>query len=273
MTRSPALLLAGCVVCAGLILIEFGSNNYHRPSSGASLPLAGFEPAAPKIRTLADAPFSPEQRRPKTPSPTNDADSQLRDVRLTGVVIGPDLRVAIFAMTGASSLMLSEGDALKGWRLDSISPEKVVLNGPAGTIVLEPKPDANLVRPPPPAAVQSDQPEASVPPTVALAGAPRQPMAVTPIAVGNLLAAVPTQPQGYPDYFPEYYPGYDQYYPSYDYYPFPFSFPYLVYGAPARIGFRFGFFHRPGGFVHGGFVHGGFVHGAAFRGGGPGGHR
>ncbi len=224
MIRLLALILAGCVVCAGLILIEFGSISNHRPSSGTCLPPTEIEPAAPEIRKLADALFSPKQRRPETPSAANDADSQLRDVRLTGVVIGPDLRIAIFAVTGASPLMLSESDTLKDWRLDSISLERVVLSGPAGSIVLEPKPDANLVRPPPPAAVQAGQLEPDVPHGVALAGAPQQPMAVTPIAIGNLSTATPVQTQGYPDYFPEYYAGYDQYYPSYDYYPSPFWF-------------------------------------------------
>jgi hypothetical protein len=55
--------------------------------------------------------------------------------------------------------VLSEGETLKGWRLESISPKVVMLSGPAGNIVLKPQPDANLVRPPPPVAVQSGQPD------------------------------------------------------------------------------------------------------------------
>ena len=209
MIRLLAFILVGCVVCAGLILIEFGSISSHRPSPGARLPLAEIEPAAPEIRKLADPLLSPTQRRPETASSAsaNDADSPLRDVRLAGVVIGPDLRIAIFAVTGTNSRALSEGEALKGWRLESISRERVVLSGPAGSIVLEPQPDANLVRPPPPVAVQSAQPR------TAMADAPGQPMAVMPIAVVNLSAATPVQTQGYPYYSPEYYPGYDPYDP------------------------------------------------------------
>jgi type II secretory pathway component PulC len=109
------------------------------------LPPAEIEPPAPEIRELAK----------ETPSSANDADSPLHDVRLTGVVIGPDLRRAIFAVTGTNSRVLSEGERLKGWRLESISPKVVMLSGPAGKIVLKPQPDANLVRPPPPVAVQS----------------------------------------------------------------------------------------------------------------------
>jgi hypothetical protein len=115
MIRLPALCLAGCVVCASLIP---GNDS---PSFEARLPV---------------------------PSSADDANSPLRDVRLMGVVIGPDLRIAIFAVSGTNPLVLSEGETLKDWRLDRISPGKVLLSGPAGTIKLEPKPDANLVRPP-----------------------------------------------------------------------------------------------------------------------------
>ena len=102
-------------------------------------------------------------------------------------MIGPDLRMAIFAVTGTNSRVLSEGETLNGWRLESISPKVVMLSGPAGNIVLKPQPDANLVRPPPPVAVQSGQPDPPV------AGAAGQPMAVTPITVVNLSGGTPVQ--------------------------------------------------------------------------------
>ena len=269
MIRLPAFILVACVVCAGLILIEFVSISGHRPSPAARLPPA-------EIRKLADPLFSPTQRRPETASSANDADSPLRDVRLTGVVIGPDLRIAIFALTGTNSRVLSEGEALKGWRLESISPEGVVLSGPAGNTVLEPQRDANLVRPPPPVAVQSGQPGA------AMAGAPGQPMAVTPIAVGNLSAATPIQTQAYPYYSPEYYSGYGTYYPWGWGNPWGWGWPVGVSvgfgecwncrfrGDSFRPGFRrFGFSHP--GFFHRGFGRFGFAHasfGGGFRGGG-----
>ena len=208
MIRLPAFILVGCVVCAGLIPIEFGSVSSHRPLPGARLPSPEIKSAAPEIRKLTDPLFSPTQRRPETASSANDADSPLRDVRLTGVVIGPDVRIAIFAMTGTNSRVLSEGETLNGWRLESISPKAVMLSGPAGNIVLKPQPDANLVRPPPPVAVQSGQPD---PP---MAGAAGQPMAVTPVTVVNLSGGTPVQTQGYPNYSPEYYSGSDRYYAS-----------------------------------------------------------
>jgi hypothetical protein len=233
MIRLPALCLAGCVVCAGLIL----SND--SASLEARLPPAKTDPTAPQIRKLVDPPSSPIQPHAEVLSSVDDADSPLRDVRLTGVVIGSDLRVAIFAVTGTNPRVLSEGETLKGWRLDSISPEKVSLSSPAGTITLEPKPDANLVRTPPPVAVRPGALEPSLPQGMALAGVPEQPSAMTPIPIGNLSAAF--QPEGYPYYFPEYYAGYEQDYPSYNY---PYPYPYFAYAVPARVGFRSGFFHR-----------------------------
>ncbi len=67
----------------------------------------------------------------------------------------------------------------KDWQLDSISAQEVSLSGPAGTRTLEPKPDANLVRPAPPAAAAPGQPQAGVKASAAPAGAPGQPAAAT----------------------------------------------------------------------------------------------
>jgi hypothetical protein len=260
MIRLPALWLAGCFVSAGLVV----SND--SPSFEASLPPAKIKPAAQDIRKLADPLFSPIQPRPKVPSSVNEANSPLRDVRLTGVVIGPDLRIAIFALSGTNSLVLSEGETLKDWRLERISPGKVLLSGPAGTIKLEPKPDANLVRLSPSVAVRPDEFEPSVPPGADLAGAPGQPTAMNPVPVGNISVAIPVQAPGYPDYFPENYAGYEQDYPSYGYYPYPY--PYLAYAAPIGFAPQFGFFHRRD------IYHRAF-HGAAFHSGQfhSGGHR
>src|SRR5262249_5426858 len=189
MIRLPAFILVGCVVCAGLIPIEFGSVSNQRPLPVARLPPAEVQPPTPEIRKLAK----------ETLSSANDADTPLPDVRLTGVVIGPDLRMAIFAVTGTNSRVLSEGETLNGWRLESISPKVVMLSGPPGNIVLKPQPDANLVRPPPPVAVQSGQPD---PPMAGAAGAPK---GVTPITPVNFLGGPPLPNKSYPFFFPENY--------------------------------------------------------------------
>jgi len=249
------------MVCAWLILTEFGPIISHRPSPEARLPPAEIKSAALEIQKLADSLFDPTLRRPETASSADDA-SPLSDVRLTGVVIGSDLRIAIFAVAGTTSRVLSEGEALKGWRLDRISPKGVVLSGPTGNIMLEPQPDANLVRLPPPVAVQSGQPgpamvEAPVQPMAV------QPIAVTPITVVNLPAATPVQTQGYPYYFPEYSSGYDSYHPSDWGWDNPWSWGWPVgvsvgFGGCWNCRFRSGFF-RPG-FRHSGVGHPSFLH-------------
>ena len=76
-------------------------------------------------------------------------DRELSNVRLTGVLIQPDRQLAIFAVKGvkgAETRILSVGQALNGWKLDSISPEGVSLSGPGGTRTLQPKIDSKLVR-------------------------------------------------------------------------------------------------------------------------------
>jgi hypothetical protein len=213
-----------------------------------------------EIRKLADPQSSPTRPHPDAPASADGANSPLHDVRLTGVLIGPGLRIAIFAVAGSNPLALSEGEALRGWRLESISAEKVVLSEQAGSITLAPKPDANLARSPPPAAAWPGQFAPGIPPVMAIPSAPVQPIAVTPITVVNLPAPIPVQ--GYPQYSPGYYDvGYDQYFPSFHDYLYPF--PYFAFGFPRRAGFNFGSFH------HHGFHHGGF-HSIAFRGGGHG---
>jgi len=259
MIRFPALCLAGCVVYAMLILSNDSSSFEPR------LPPAKTELEAPEIRKLAD-PLSTIQPHPVVPSSIDEANSQLRDVRLTGIVIGPDLRIAIFAVPGTNSLELSEGETLRGWRLQRISPEKVLLSGPAGNIKLGLKPDANLVRPPPPVAVRPSELGPSVPPGAEVAGAPGQPTVMTPIPVGNLSAAVPVQAQGYPYYVPENYAGYEQDFPSSNYYPY--QFPFFAYAVPIRFAFRnvatVKKVERHGAF-RGGVFHGGAFHGSRHR--------
>jgi len=282
MIRLPALLLAGCVVSTGLILVGRGSTSSDSPLFGRSSPATEIKTGA-QSREIAEPLLGPTQRPPEAASSDNAGDPRLPDVRLTGIVIEPDRRIAIFAVNGTKSVVLSEGEALKDWRIDSISPQKVSLSGPAGTMTLKPKPDANLVRSAPPAAAPAGQPQPDVPPGFlhrsfqwfpASAGAPEQPRAATLIAADS--APAPVQAQGYSyidcnnpyywQYCQEYYDRYNEYYVPYSYYDY--SFPYYAYGVPVGVGFGFRFFH------HHDFHHGGFhrrFHGGGFHGGFPGG--
>ena len=277
MNRLPALLLAGCAALTGLILLGRGAINSNGPLFEGSPPASEIKTGA-QAREIAEQLHGGTQRSPEATSSVHDDDLRPPEVRLSGIVIEPDRRIAIFAVNGAKSVVLSEGEAVKDWRVESISPEGVLLSGPAGRMTLKPKADANLVRPAPPAAAPTSQlpPEAPSrflhPPFQwfsAPAGAPA-PRAAT------LIAALPT-PAPVHDYY-EYAPySYDDY-----------SLPYYAYGVPVGFGFRFfhhhdshrGAFHRDfrsGGFPRGfpgGRVHGA-LHGVGFHAeaGGHGGHR
>jgi len=192
MIRSlPALLLAGCVVFGSLILLELNSGDSDAPSaeqvaSQTELKLAPSRPqdmkAGDLIATTLSAPlFSPTRRPPETADATDAVDQGLSNVRLTGIVVEPDRRIAIFAVTGGKPLVLSEGEALREWRLESISPEKVSVSGPTGTRMLEPKPDTTLVRPPPPTPAPA-QPPPGAAPAGAGGAVPGQPNAAMPQA-------------------------------------------------------------------------------------------
>ena len=97
---------------------------------------------------LARPLFSSTRRPPQDASGGAAADSDLSDARLTGIVTTPRHRIAIFAVSGDKPLKVAEGDAVSGWRIESITPREVSLSGPSGTKTLQPKLDPNLVPPP-----------------------------------------------------------------------------------------------------------------------------
>jgi uncharacterized protein YecT (DUF1311 family) len=59
--------------------------------------------------------------------------------RLTGIVIQPGLRIAIFAAAGTESLVVTEGQTVSGWRVVNITPQEVFLSGLGGVTRLQPK--------------------------------------------------------------------------------------------------------------------------------------
>ena len=100
---------------------------------------------------LARPLFSSTRRPPQAAANDSATNSDLADMRLTGIVTEPDHHLAIFAVNGATKpLRLSEGEAVSGWRIESITPHEVSLSGPGGTKTLEPKLDPNLVQQAPP---------------------------------------------------------------------------------------------------------------------------
>jgi hypothetical protein len=148
------LLLFACAVFAVTIVAELTA----APDDPAAIQLAAHRPVssatgsvlrAPRLAqlvatTLARPLFSPTRRPP--PQAGNSGGASIADMRLTGIVTEPGERLAIFAATGAKPLIVQEGEEVSGWRIENIKPDTVLVSGPGGTMVLQPKPDKSLVR-------------------------------------------------------------------------------------------------------------------------------
>lgn len=151
------LLLAGCLISGAVVLLELAPaatdtaapNEVSRPADTTSAVRRQPSTRLEELLAVALARplFSSTRRPPQSASADNVTNSDLADMRLTGIVTEPDHHVAIFAVNGAKPLRLSEGEDVSGWRIDSITPHEVSLSGPGGTKTLEPKLDPNLVQP------------------------------------------------------------------------------------------------------------------------------
>jgi general secretion pathway protein N len=120
---------------------------------------------------LARPLFSSTRRPPQNASSEATADDL--DARLTGIVTTPGHRIAIFAVSGDKPLKVAEGDAVSGWRIESITPREVSLSGPSGSKTLQPKLDPNLASQPGQPPVGQPGGRVPIPPA---AGRPRVPV-------------------------------------------------------------------------------------------------
>jgi hypothetical protein len=176
MTARLALypLLAGCLLFGAITFVELAPEGSESTVLPEAAPRANLAPAAhPKqnarvdelLETALARPLFSSTRRPAQ-SATDDgaADTDLSDKRLTGIVTLPGRHFAIFAVSDAKPLILSEGEAVSGWRIETIGPIEVSLNGPGGNKTLRPSPDPTLAQAPlAMPAVAGEQPPAAPP--------------------------------------------------------------------------------------------------------------
>lgn len=182
-----SLLIAGCLLFGGILFFELYPGGTDEPSIAEAAPRREAAPAMhrqsnPKLDdlvvTILARPLFSSTRRPPQNAPAGaSADSDLADTRLTGIVTEPGRRLAIFAVNGEKPLKVAEGDAVSGWRVESITAREVSLSGPSGSKTLQPKMDPNLA------------PPAGPPPTV-----PGPAGARLPIAQGPAAGRVPVPP-------------------------------------------------------------------------------
>jgi hypothetical protein len=154
------LLLAGCLIFGAVVFFELqptatdaaAPNEVSKHADATST--VRRQPSTRLDELLATALarplFSSTRRPPQSAANDGATSSDLADMRLTGIVTEPEHHVAIFAVNGAKPLRVTEGEAVSGWRIESITPREVSLSGPGGTKTLEPKLDPNLVQPPAP---------------------------------------------------------------------------------------------------------------------------
>ena len=129
------LLLAGCLVFGGIVLIELQpaatdestrSELSKRPSMAPAIRRQQRAHLEELVATILGRPlFSSSRRPPQTAASDGDGTSDLADTRLTGIVTEPGRSIAIFAVNGAKPLRLTEGEAVSGWRIESITPREV----------------------------------------------------------------------------------------------------------------------------------------------------
>jgi len=172
------VLVAASFGFAGLICFELTSTQSDLPVIETIAAQPEATPTAPhadpspgdELRIALAAPlFSPSRKRPNTAFSTKGAGPELPNLRLTGIVIERDRRIAIFAADG-KPLIRTEGESLSDWRIETVSAQEVALTGPTGITTLGLKPDPNLVRRTAPALPATRGNTAIMPPVNAPAG-------------------------------------------------------------------------------------------------------
>jgi len=186
------LLIAGSLAFGAIFFVELDSAGTDGGALAVVSPRSDVAPAAlrqPGTRleellatTLARPLFSSTRRPPQAAANDDPTGPDLADTRLTGILTEPGHNIAIFAVTGAKTLTLTEGETVSGWRIENITPREVSLSGPTGTKSLQPKLDPNLVPPPAvnPAARPPVQPAAAPAAALPRPGAPGVPTTPPP---------------------------------------------------------------------------------------------
>jgi hypothetical protein len=174
--RRILVSLAGCVLFGSIIaweIVWFLATDLSVPisvqtkldSSPSEPPGARPDLASLTQEILARPVFSPTRRPPATAEGDPRGNSDLNGTRLTGIVIEPGRRFAIFAAADAKPLELDEGQSLGGWKIETITPREVIVSGQGGSRILRPKLERETTGPagPTPAVLGPNRGQQAVP--------------------------------------------------------------------------------------------------------------
>jgi len=196
------LLLAGCLIFGGVIVVDLEAATDEEVAISTSAAPADGAVAVRRqpgthldelLATVLSRPlFSSTRRPPQNAVNDGPSSADLGDTRLTGIITEPGRHLAIFAVNGAKPLRLTEGEAVSGWRIESITPREVSLSGPGGTKTLEPKVDPSLSQAPAPAPTPVNP--AARPPVPFPAGAATLPRPGVPPTLPNPPLPRPARP-------------------------------------------------------------------------------
>lgn len=135
-----SFLFAGlaAVIAVGFLFVLLGSKE--APASFAPLKGDAGQAASKADSLVAEIlkrPLFTPGRQPPEAKVVKAEPPQLQG-RLAGVMLRPDLRIALFTRPGGKPVSVKEGDVIDGWTTAKIEPGRVVLTSSFGEQVVKP---------------------------------------------------------------------------------------------------------------------------------------
>lgn len=90
------------------------------------------------VETILARPLFSPDRRPPAGTTAAAAHAPQGLPRLSGIVVGPFGRSAIFVPDGGKALVVAEGSRVDAWTVQKIDEDAVRISGPGGTRTIEP---------------------------------------------------------------------------------------------------------------------------------------
>jgi hypothetical protein len=144
--------LVGCVLGGAILLLEPSATDeaaiIELLAQGDIVPATHRGLRARVAELLATARERPLFSATRRPPQQAEGNSELADSRLTGIIVEPNRRLAIFAIPDSKPMELMEGEMLSGWQIENIGTREVSLSGPTGIKTLHLRVDPNPVASP-----------------------------------------------------------------------------------------------------------------------------